>query len=109
MTSSIMNDFEFKQVAEWHDNGQKKCEGSTRDAQRDGIWTTWYENGQKSREVNYLNGVPTGSWTTWYETGEIKRIGSFDQKGRKDGLWAWYDKDGHERARADYRGEPFLN
>jgi len=80
-----MKDLEFKQVTEWHDSGQKKCEGSARNGQRD------------------------GSWTTWYETGEIKRIGSFDRKGRKDGLWVWYDKDGCESARADYREEPLLN
>jgi len=52
----------------WHDNGQKKYEGTYKDGEKDGKWTWWYENSQfrtqKSNEWNYKDGklISSKSW-----------------------------------------------
>jgi len=52
----------------WHDNGQKKYEGTYKYGEKDGKWTWWYENSQfrtqKSNEWNYKDGklISSKSW-----------------------------------------------
>ena len=40
----------------WHENGQKKAEGTYKDGKPDGLWTRWHENGQKKVEATYKDG-----------------------------------------------------
>ena len=40
----------------WHENGQKRWEGTYKNGEQDGVWTYWSENGQKSEERTYKGG-----------------------------------------------------
>ena len=38
---------------DWHENRQKKSEGSIEHGMKNGTWTWWYENGEKIAEQNF--------------------------------------------------------
>jgi|ETNmetMinimDraft_33_1059910.scaffolds.fasta_scaffold48395_2 antitoxin component YwqK of YwqJK toxin-antitoxin module len=52
----------------YHDNGQKRGDGTYKDGLRDGKWTTWYKNGQKKKEETYKDGKLIEQ-TNWDEDG----------------------------------------
>ena len=54
----------------------------------------WHENGQKRWEGTYKNGEPAGKWTDWYENGQKRWEGTF--KVGKLIKEAYYDRDGNE-------------
>ena len=57
-------------ITEWHENGQKKREGTVKDGELDGFQTTWHVNGQKSEEATYKEGKEDGLTTKWHENGQ---------------------------------------
>jgi hypothetical protein len=53
----------------WHENGQKKAEGTYKDGKPDGLWTRWHENGQKKVEATFKDGeLISEKW--WNAKGE---------------------------------------
>ena len=103
----------------WHENGQKRWEGTYKNGEQDGVWTYWYENGQKSEEKTYKDGEEIdstdweyysngqkkkeqtwkdgemdGKWTKWYENGQKRYEETY--KDGKEIEWTWWDEDGNE-------------
>ena len=79
----------------WHENGQKRYEGTEKNNNYDGLWTYWYENGQKSSEGIYKDGEFDGLWIVWYENGQKNREETY-----KDGeliSGKCWDEDGNEK------------
>lgn len=71
-------------------NGKKISQGMLKDGQRDGLWKEWYEDGT-SGEGTYLNGKLEGSWTFWDVNGKKKSQGTL-KNGQKDGVWQeWFE------------------
>ena len=81
---------------EWHENGNKKTEGSYRGGEKYGKWITWFKNGNKKDGGNYVNGGKSGLWIQWWETGEKSGEGEYRNKQRF-GEWTYYKKDGSIR------------
>ena len=52
----------------YHENGQKKSEGTYKDGERDGLITEWYENRQKASEITFKDGKEI-SEECWDEDG----------------------------------------
>ena len=56
---------------EWHDNGQKKMEGTFANGEKDGLSVTWYSNGKKWQEQHHKEGKPHGIWKLWGMDGKL--------------------------------------
>ena len=56
-------------IVTWHENGQKKYEGTSKDGIGIGPATWWHENGQTCREATFKDGKPDGLVMEWHENG----------------------------------------
>ena len=56
----------------WHENGQKKSEGTFKDGKSDGKFMGWHNNGQKHYEGTFKNGQYGGEWIYWRSNGNIQ-------------------------------------
>ncbi|HEU4718629.1 MAG TPA: hypothetical protein VFU15_12380 [Bacteroidia bacterium] len=101
----------------WFDNGQLSAEEHyDNNGNVTGVWKTWYNDGKLASEIDYTTGKAvyyhpngakseegtvnqyqqrTGKWQGWFEDGKLNYIGSFDNAGRKDGVWQYYDDQGN--------------
>ena len=48
-----------------------------------------------------------GKWTWWYRSGKLYKQGSYDEQGRKTGLWKVYYEDGSRLAEECYSGNGY--
>ena len=78
------NKYSDGKSAGWHENGQKRYEGSYKDGKMDGKWTNWYDNGQKKNEGSHKDGYSNGKWTGWYSNGQKAYEQSY-KDGKRDG------------------------
>lgn len=54
---------------QYHDNQQKKSEGTWTNGQRDGYWIEYFRSGAKKAEGMYLYGKKTGVWKVYDPSG----------------------------------------
>lgn len=81
-------------IVEFHNDGEKKSEGSVKKYIYHGLWQTWHPNGQKMEEVNFDDaGLATGMHQYWREDGSIEFVG-LRNKGKKHGEWQYYNEKG---------------
>lgn len=72
-----------------------------------------YENSKIDGYGEYKNDKTIGKWVFFKSNGSINSIGSFNEKGERDGSWIWYDKNGNILETVSYKdgkldGEYFL-
>ena len=84
---------------EWHDNGEKREEGTYVDGRKTGTWTSWHENGEKREEGKYVDGKKTGTWITWYEKGQKRGEYEYGDGGETGRSTSW-----HENGQMESRG-----
>lgn len=77
----------------WHENGQKKEQGTFDFGKRVGKFMSWHPNGQKASEGIYEDGKQHGNWTWWHANGQKQTNGHYTN-GRRTGDWAWWNEDG---------------
>lgn len=77
----------------WHENGQKKEQGTFDFGKRIGKFMAWHPNGQKASEGNYDEGKQHGRWVWWHSNGQKQTEGHYT-KGRRTGDWAWWNEAG---------------
>lgn len=66
-----------------------------------------YENSKIEGYGEFINNVTVGKWTLFNSNGAISSIGSFNEKGEKEGGWTWYDKNGNVLEKVSYKnGKP---
>ena len=109
---------------EWYENGEKKSEGLYDKNKKEDTWTYWYDDGNKKSKGSYENGQLNGQWTKWnewiwrnaaeyttrennisYTTWAIKWAMDFTEnwnKGKKDGVWTWWNNDGYIDSTGEY-------
>ena len=80
----------------WHENGQKKEEGTYKDGEPAGKWIRWNENGQKHSEGSYKDGKPNGKWTEWHENGQKEEEGTYKDGKLVEIIGRW-NRDGSVR------------
>ncbi len=89
---------------EWHENGQKKAEGTWKDGKLDGPFTDWHENGQKKAEGTWKDGVTHGPYTTWYSNGQKRKEG-FKKDGKRQGLVTELHSNGQKWSEVTYKDD----
>lgn len=62
---------EYEEHVSYHDNSQKKEEGTYHNGNQHGLWKEWHPNGQLKTSRRFINGIPTGIWKTWDEKGKL--------------------------------------
>lgn len=77
----------------WHENGQKKEQGTFDFGKRVGKFMAWHPNGQKASEGMYEDGKQHGNWTWWHANGQKQTSGHYTH-GRRTGDWAWWNQEG---------------
>jgi antitoxin component YwqK of YwqJK toxin-antitoxin module len=109
-------------VVVFHENGQKKEEGSFKDGRKDGNGKSWYQSGKKRSEYSHKdgkllkvkawqpNGEPcpftnlvngNGTETQWHENGQKKSMVVF-KDGKKGGVETCWGEDGTKEMEFDY-------
>jgi len=89
----------------YYENGQKRVEGSyNAEGKKDGKWIYWYENGNKWSEGYFSEGLDDKKRTTWHENGKLHFTGKLD-KGKRIGIWKFYDENGKMTKELDYDKE----
>jgi len=102
------NRIEIVKSEEYHDDGQKKEEGTYKGVDKfgdpiiDGLWTNWYYNGQKEHERTFKDGNKDGLYTLWYVSGQ-KRVEGTYTDGYKDGKWTEWYRNGQEMREENYK------
>ncbi|UCH93904.1 MAG: prolyl oligopeptidase family serine peptidase [Candidatus Aminicenantes bacterium] len=87
----------------FHQNGQKRCEGTFLDGKKHGKWIYWHENGNKEMEEEYIKGIPNGKWSYWDKQGVKCGEGEFlDGTGR---WFQWYKSENKERLETYWNGD----
>ena len=64
------------------------------------VWR-WHPNGQMEGKEYYIYGDAEGEWPSWYENGNRSSLGRFS-KGKKTGLWKYWDSDGWLKTEVTY-------
>jgi len=70
----------YKDVEEYHDNGNLKCKYTCRFRERHGLFQTWFENGQKSLECHHRNNNYEGLFQRWWDRVADNTISDRGQK-----------------------------
>lgn len=70
-------------LAEWHPEGQGE-----------GAWFYFHETGVVSDRTVYRRDTPVGPSEGWHANGRKAFEGTYEDQGRRDGLWRWWDDDG---------------
>ena len=89
-------------IVTWHENGQKKYEGTSKDGIGIGPATWWHENGQTCREATFKEGKPDGPWTMWHENGQ-KQVEATYKNGKLDGLTTAWHENGQKSEEKTYK------
>lgn len=82
-TSELIKDIEY------YDNGIKK-----ELKQKNGVCNMWYETGEKMFEYSNINNVNVGLHTEWFKNGKINVQGTYNDKGKEQGIWKQWDDNG---------------
>ncbi|MBI9035484.1 MAG: hypothetical protein JEZ03_13540 [Bacteroidales bacterium] len=86
----------------FYKNGQLRSEGSFSEGEkRHGKWIFWYEDGKVWSEGTYENGEENGMKISYYPSG-TKRFEGKSQKGKRVGMWLFYDEAGNIVLELDY-------
>jgi antitoxin component YwqK of YwqJK toxin-antitoxin module len=86
----------------YYENGNKRVEGYYNDAgKKHGKWVYWYEDGTKWSEGYFFEGENDKKRTTWHENGQLHYSGTYD-KGKRVGIWKFYDESGKPTKEIDY-------
>ena len=68
----------------------------------------YYENGQMKYKHVFRDGKAYGTQKGWFPDGKVKYVGSYNNRGKEDGLYRKYDARGREIERITYNnGAPF--
>ncbi len=54
----------------WHENGQRRYEGTYKNEMKNGKFIYWYTNGNQQHDGTFKDGKVDGKWTEWYTNGE---------------------------------------
>jgi len=100
----------------WFENGSLRSEEYYSNGTMVGTWKSVYDNGQTEAILDFTSGkavyynkngvissegtiasgmICKGEWTGYYENGTKNYKGSYDNEGRKDGVWTWWDEKGN--------------
>lgn len=80
---------ELIKSTEYYKNGNKK-----ELKQKNGVCNMWYETGEKMFEYTNVNNVNVGLHTEWFKNGRINVQGIWNENGKEQGIWKFWDENG---------------
>lgn len=75
-------------------DGNLKKYGEWRDSKRHGVSRSFYPNGLPWSEHTYDSGTQVGRYQTWYPNGNTFILGQYDDQGKPNGTWRFFDESG---------------
>ena len=70
-----------------------RMSGNIDNGKMTGVWTVYNTGENVAMEVSYLNGELDGNCRGYHYEGELHCTFAY-KKGKRDGLWEWFNKDG---------------
>jgi len=86
----------------YHENGQKRCDGTFANGSTDGKVIWWHFNGQKRSEKTYKDGKLDGKCTEWRDNGDKESEGTC-KNDFLDGKLTYWFPDGHKKSEETYK------
>lgn len=75
-------------------DGNLKKYGEWKDSKQHGVSESFYPNGLPWSKHTYDSGIQVGPYQTWYPNGNPFIIGQYDNQGKPDGTWQFFDESG---------------
>lgn len=82
-----------EQWRQFYSNMQLRCEGATKNGQREGRWVFYFPNGALQTECTFVGGKEEGPYKVYRENGVPYYIGQYHE-GQRTGTWEIYAADG---------------
>lgn len=95
----------------YYSNGQIEAEGTYKDNKPSGAFKRYYENGNTEVEGNLIgidkDGNPqySGAVKSYFDDGKIQSEGNYNDKGKKDGVFKFYDLKGGIKSEESYKND----
>ena len=86
---------------EYHENGQKRIEGTFKNGVRDGEWNAWFADGKLWSRGHFKDGKENGLKTVWHPNGQKYYEGEV-KNNERTGIWKFWDLDGNLQKEVDY-------
>lgn len=86
---------------QYYETGMLMMEGSIKDGQRDGAWTSYFPDGKVQSTGFFEQGRRTGDAKVYYENGNLYMEGPY-KEDRHHGVWRFYDEQGYLLKEFDY-------
>ncbi len=83
-------------------DGKTAMCGKIKDNKNEGKWSYYYPNGKLESQGRFKNDLVIDKWTWFYSNGQKKEEGNF-VKGKREGAWKMYKKDGTLKATIFFR------
>jgi len=87
----------------WHPNNSIMEQGSYIAGNKEGPWVAFHSNGERASEGEYIAGYKVGPWVFWSEDGLTRTEGSFDNYGKRTGIWVDHGADDTPLRERKYR------
>lgn len=78
----------------FYENGRPNMELFYVNGELDGGFREYFESGQLYGTGSYKAGKRFGEWTYYYRNGQIQRQGTYNQEGKAEGIWRYFEEDG---------------
>ena len=86
----------------YHENGEVKEIGLTKDGKNEGEWKIFYDSGSIELVVSYVNGKEEGEEIKYHENGKIRYTVNYSN-GKREGEYLGYYEDGSLKVKLTYK------
>ena len=116
--SNYVMGFKHGAFIQYTENNFTDTKGKYRKGKQTGKWQYYYETGGLQREQNFKNGHLSGKSVTYQSNGKLQSIMNYkivndSRKGHEqsmpDGTWIFFDKNGAEISRIEYKNGKRVN
>ncbi|MDR0364541.1 MAG: toxin-antitoxin system YwqK family antitoxin [Bacteroidales bacterium] len=101
---SMMKNDVREGVTKWYDQQENMvAEYNYINGEFDGVQKTFHVSGTVRSEETYVKGVATGTYTEYFEDGKVKKQGSYNKAGERNGDWIEYNNAGKKVKTEKYK------
>lgn len=114
----------------WFENGALRSEEHYTNGTMTGTWKVLFEDGKTESLIDFATGkavfytkngevssegmmadgmIHRGEWTGYYENGIRNYKGSYDNEGRKNGVWTWWDEKGNVQQEQTFKNGTLIS
>ncbi len=89
----------------YHENGNQSGKSHFIDSIKNGWSVTFYENEKVQDSIFYRNDIPATTIRHYHHNGSPAYVGQFDENGKNDGPWTYFDSLGRLSEVTEFAGD----